>query len=120
VYIRILNPIDGGKTHVSPKEAERLVYYGHASFVDGDRRLLRYLTEPEAAVLRQDILNALDDVENNRLIEVGRLGPITGEWHSRPTTPTQRLAPGGPRQRTRQYEMTLQSVAAANRQKGTP
>lgn len=116
MYVRILNPISGGKTHISPKEAERLVYYGHASYVDGDRQTLRYLSEPEAAVLRQDILDALDAVENNRLIEVGRLGPITGEWHSKATGPTP--TPGSPRQRTRQYEMTLQSVAAANRNKG--
>src|SRR5262245_14070900 len=55
VYIPVLNPVNG-KSHVSPREAERLVYYGHAAFavVDG-KRYLRYFAAAEAVALRQEL-----------------------------------------------------------------
>jgi hypothetical protein len=109
VYIQVINPVDN-KTHLSPKEAERLVYRGAASFIvadDGTRRL-RYLQHYEEMRLRADMDVAYEEALHERIVNVGRGGKIQGEWHPRQSGFGML---GSPQGRAQQFEMTLDWIA---------
>jgi hypothetical protein len=112
MYIAVMNPVDN-KTHLSPKEAERLVHRGSAAFVidlDGIRKL-RYLRSYESMRLRADMDQAYELAVYDRICNNERGGKIQGEWSARGGGGM----PGSPQGREMQFEMTLDWIANGTR-----
>jgi hypothetical protein len=118
MYVQVLNPVDN-KTHISPKEAERLVYYGHAAFVGPHRRQLRYLADVETVRLRRELTASYEDLEMDRQVDVQRGGATQGEWYPQAAT-TKWMMAGAPTDRNQQFDMTLRAIANGRRHRGHP